>query len=155
MPRKIKIFVWLTLQNRLLTKIYRAKWRPAESTDCAMCQAEPESVKHLLLRCPATVRLWGELSRATGASLNYSSLTEFRDAMSNPAPLSAHALPNRFTRLLLPPGLWTIWRGRNGALFRGQRVYFENIWDTTLHLLQDWGRHLAGLSRVYYLEGEL
>ncbi|KAK1316814.1 hypothetical protein QJS10_CPA05g01062 [Acorus calamus] len=145
-PGKIKIFMWLVLQNRLLTKSYRAKWRPFEPTDCPMCNVEPETVEHLLIRCTMAARLWSEISRSTGMGLQLQGMTELRDTVQNPIP-SPHHLPVKFTRILIPAGLWAIWRTRNGVLFRGQRLYFENLWDTALQLIRDWGKHLAHNGR--------
>ncbi|KAK1273293.1 hypothetical protein QJS04_geneDACA013174 [Acorus gramineus] len=123
-----------------------------EPTDCALCNADPETVEHLLLRCPLGSRLWCELSRATGMRLQFQKLSKLRDALQTPATLSHH-LPAQFTRLLLPTGLWALWRTRNGVLFGGQRLYFKNLWDTALQLLKDRGKHLVGLSGVYHLGG--
>ncbi|KAK1311507.1 putative ribonuclease H protein [Acorus calamus] len=153
MPSKIKIFLWLALQNRLLTKMYRAKWRPTDPMNCELCQAKPETTEHLLLRCPWATRLWRELGRATGARLDFQALAELRVGISTSTGSTALALPAQLQLLLLPAGLWALWRTRNWILFRGHRLYFENIWDTTLHLLQEWGKHLVGLRNVYLSGG--
>jgi len=50
-PLKVKIFMWLTLQNSILTKdnLLKRKWKGSPA--CAFCQEE-ESVKHLFFECP-------------------------------------------------------------------------------------------------------
>ncbi|KAK1304512.1 hypothetical protein QJS10_CPB11g01333 [Acorus calamus] len=53
-------------------------------------------------------------------------MSDLRDALSS-AGTSTQALPAWVTQLLLPAGLWTLWRTRNEVLFRSQRLYFENI----------------------------
>ncbi|KAK1310061.1 hypothetical protein QJS10_CPA08g01032 [Acorus calamus] len=155
LPCKIKIFVWLVLQNRLLTKVYRAKWRPNDLTECGLCLGEPETVEHLLLTCPVANRLWAGLSTTTSNHFRFQSLPDLWEAMRSIAPSGGRTLQARFLNILIPAGLWAIWRTRNDATFRGQRVYFENIWDLALGLIQDWGRHLAGLKGVSYVGGRL
>ncbi|KAK1289956.1 hypothetical protein QJS10_CPB18g00521 [Acorus calamus] len=71
---------------------YRAKWRPSDPTECTFCQAEPETVEHLLLRCPFGARMWRELGKATGLRFQCQTMPEIRDALSS-AGTSTHALP--------------------------------------------------------------
>jgi hypothetical protein len=48
LPLKIKIFMWLTLQDSILTKDNLLKRKCKGSPACVFCQ-EAESVKHLML----------------------------------------------------------------------------------------------------------
>ncbi|KAK1282111.1 hypothetical protein QJS10_CPB22g00395 [Acorus calamus] len=36
-PRKIKVFLWLLSHERLLTRVYRSKWREGDPIQCALC----------------------------------------------------------------------------------------------------------------------
>ncbi|KAK1282217.1 hypothetical protein QJS10_CPB22g00388 [Acorus calamus] len=50
-PRKIKVFLWLLAQERLLTLTYRSKWRGGDDVQCKLCGAAPETVIHLFGEC--------------------------------------------------------------------------------------------------------
>ncbi|KAK1307792.1 hypothetical protein QJS10_CPA09g00582 [Acorus calamus] len=67
-PLKVKIFPWLLVRERLLTKAFRTKWCPADSTDCAFCGEEMEIVVHLFCHCRVSKGFWQMVSEAT--SLN-------------------------------------------------------------------------------------
>ncbi|KAK1302111.1 hypothetical protein QJS10_CPB12g01247 [Acorus calamus] len=116
---------------------------------------DPKTVDHLLLSCPVVTRLWSALSIATGNNFTFQSLPDLWEAMRSIAPSGGRNTQAHFLNLLIPAGLWALWRTRNETIFRGQRVYFENIWDLSLGLIQDWGRHLVGLKGVRYAGGRL
>ncbi|KAK1316063.1 hypothetical protein QJS10_CPA05g01626 [Acorus calamus] len=50
-PRKIKVFLWLLAQERLLTRTYRSKWRGGDDVQCGICGAAPETAIHLFGEC--------------------------------------------------------------------------------------------------------
>ncbi|KAK1322198.1 hypothetical protein QJS10_CPA03g01393 [Acorus calamus] len=45
---KIKAFTWLLFQEKILTKIARAKWSHQEDTMCSLCGSAEETVEHLV-----------------------------------------------------------------------------------------------------------
>jgi hypothetical protein len=74
-PLKVKIFMWLTLQNSILTKdnLLKRKWKG--SPKCAFCP-DTESVKHLMFECPVTKYVWSILAYIFGATVRPSSFTQ-------------------------------------------------------------------------------
>ncbi|KAK1317455.1 putative ribonuclease H protein [Acorus calamus] len=79
-PLKIKIFVWLVGQERILTKVYCAKWNPDISTQCVLCNGGEETVDHLFRECMAARGLWLRLGARCNHRLNYPSMGEFWEA---------------------------------------------------------------------------
>ncbi|KAK1272416.1 hypothetical protein QJS04_geneDACA010842 [Acorus gramineus] len=154
-PCNIKIFMWLALQGRLLTKVHRAKWRPEASVMCELCNAECETVEHLFLLCPMGVQLWEALSNLVGLQLRCASLNELWKVMSKTRARGDSKAQAGMESLLIPVGMWAIWTTRNSLIFSNQKFYFENLWESMIHLIQDWGKHLVGLKTVNYTRGTL
>ncbi len=59
-PLKVKVFGWLLLKRRLLTKDNLLKRGWTGDPECALCGMAAETVDHLFLRCPTTrsLLLW-------------------------------------------------------------------------------------------------
>ena len=51
-PLKIRVFLWLLLRRRLMTRSLRQRWDPYSSAECALCEALLEDCDHLFVRCP-------------------------------------------------------------------------------------------------------
>jgi hypothetical protein len=66
-PAKIQIFLWLVLDNAILTKdnMIRRKWQGDPS--CYFCPAN-ESVAHLLFDCNIAKVVWATFATCIGAS---------------------------------------------------------------------------------------
>lgn len=64
---KIKIFLWMTLNNAILTKdnMIKRKWQGDPS--CYFCY-QPESANHLLFQCSVAKAVWAIVAISLGAS---------------------------------------------------------------------------------------
>ncbi|KAK1262645.1 hypothetical protein QJS04_geneDACA001220 [Acorus gramineus] len=144
LPCKIKIFLWLVLQGQLLTKVYRAKWRPSELMNCALCGEMPESIEHLLLTCHRAVRFWDRFGTMAGFRCQFHNLNELWEVMFERLIQGEKSIQARFWCIVVPADLWALWRARNALIFRNQTFYMENLWEDSLFLLKDWGRYLVG-----------
>jgi hypothetical protein len=67
-PAKIKIFLWLVMNNAILTKdnLIRRKW--AGNPTCHFCD-EDESISHLLFQCSTAKVVWAVVAYAIGANI--------------------------------------------------------------------------------------
>jgi hypothetical protein len=80
MPLKIKLFTWLSLENKINTwDILCRKGRIGPSI-CLLCHGEEESSFHIFVTCPFTRRVWDRISVALhythfGMDLPYKSAT--------------------------------------------------------------------------------
>ncbi|KAK1320513.1 hypothetical protein QJS10_CPA03g02358 [Acorus calamus] len=63
--KKVKVFLWLLVHERLLTKVYRAKWRGDVQVGCGLCGEEVKSVVYLFCHCRVAQELWREIRNAT------------------------------------------------------------------------------------------
>ena len=55
---KIRIFVWLLLSQRLMTRSFRQRMAPNFTGDCALCGANLENCEHLFVLCPISQAVW-------------------------------------------------------------------------------------------------
>ena len=57
-PSKIRVFLWLLLQRRLMTRSLRQHLVSHSSAECAMCGAILKDCDHLFARCPFAQAVW-------------------------------------------------------------------------------------------------
>lgn len=62
LPLKIKCFLWLTLENKILTQDNYQKRGSVIVNCCILCGAALESMDHLLVGCPFTGLVWWKIS---------------------------------------------------------------------------------------------
>ena len=65
LPFKIKIFLWLVRQNRILTKDNLRKRGWQGDSSCHFCSHE-ESVNHLFVTCPFISQIWNWIAQFNG-----------------------------------------------------------------------------------------
>ncbi|KAK1300723.1 hypothetical protein QJS10_CPB13g01370 [Acorus calamus] len=120
-PLKVKIFLWLIFQQRVLTKSYRSKWRPHMDTTCE-CAADTEMVEHLFCSCPALLQLWNLISVATSSRVCIQNMEDLWTHMVLAPNLGDEAVQVKVARIIILAAVWAIWLIRNGVIFRNQRV---------------------------------
>ncbi|CAN1136739.1 Putative ribonuclease H protein At1g65750 [Linum perenne] len=54
-PNRIRHFLWLTIQNKLLTNDERRRRHLTEDGSCRRCGNQCEDVNHIMRECPAAV----------------------------------------------------------------------------------------------------
>ncbi|CAN1760047.1 Putative ribonuclease H protein At1g65750 [Linum perenne] len=60
-PQRIRHFLWLAAQNKLLTNEERCRRHLATSDECGGCNSAIESVIHVVRDCPVAKEIWYEL----------------------------------------------------------------------------------------------
>ncbi|CAN1127556.1 Putative ribonuclease H protein At1g65750 [Linum perenne] len=60
-PHRIKLFLWLGVNNRLITNAEKARRHLSTSTSCNRCGCPVETVSHVLRDCPIAVETWNRL----------------------------------------------------------------------------------------------
>ncbi|KAK1261141.1 hypothetical protein QJS04_geneDACA019039 [Acorus gramineus] len=154
-PLKIKIFSWLLYHNRVVTMVYRSKWNPTASTTCILCLEEPETTQHLFCQCRIARRLWDAIGDATGLSVGFQSLEDLWAAGKDLHRPGMGKVAAHISQSIVPAGTWAIWLSRNATLFRGSRIYWENMWELFCGFVRDWGRFIAGAREVHFDNGRL
>jgi hypothetical protein len=116
LPLKIKIFMWLVIQNSILTKdnLGKRKWKGNKS--CAFC-SENESVQHLFFECSTAKYVWSLLAHSLGAVCRPNSLEQYWTWVQNILPQA----PSMHT-VGLATVVWAIWRTRNNVCFNKKKM---------------------------------
>lgn len=115
-PLKIKIFIWLILKGRTLTKdnLFKRGWRKGD-TNCQFCDQQ-ETIQHLFFDCPMARLIWNIISCA----FDLKPVTD-----SNHLFGSWLAAFGKKLKLLVITGvavvLWAIWKTRNKACFEKKK----------------------------------
>lgn len=154
-PLKIKAFMWLVYQEKILTKSYISKWVPDIEKRCVLCGAEDETVTHLFIACPMVKQVWRWMSMAGGLGdsfTNLESLWQSGKSLRNPVDRSARA---KVSQILIPAVVWSTWLIRNHVVFRGSIPYAENIWESVIRMVSDWGVFCVGATSVRLIDGVL
>ncbi|KAK1277454.1 hypothetical protein QJS04_geneDACA016871 [Acorus gramineus] len=150
-PLKVHIFLWKMYQERLLTKVYRGKWASVEGSTCSLCEAGEETLIHLFLECTVGRELWRRLKELTGMEDNNLTLNALWEAGKKLRRKEDRSAAGKISQSFIPVVSWTIWLARNHRIFRGSRVYMENLWESVLNYIKTWGIVCAGASRVMYI----
>ena len=120
LPLKIKIFAWLLLRRRLMTRSLRQRLVPDSPVDCPMCARAMEDCPHLFFTCPFAQEVW--LAVNVGRIVTTSEEALWRS-------LSGGAFRRETEWLTIFATLWSIWTHRNEVIFRGCTPSV----DATLH----------------------
>ena len=105
LPLKIRIFGWLLVRPRLMTRAMRHHIVPRAVMNCPLCDGEIEDCSRLFFTCPMVQESW----QTTGAARpTVSSDEEF---------WSSFRRETAWRRVFAT--LWAIWIHRNEVIFRG------------------------------------
>ncbi|CAN1328315.1 Putative ribonuclease H protein At1g65750 [Linum perenne] len=61
-PSRIQYFLWLVLQNKLLTNAERKRRHLTDNNSCPRCNSHEESVSHVLRDCQFAANVWSALN---------------------------------------------------------------------------------------------
>jgi hypothetical protein len=116
LPAKIKIFLWLILNNAILTKdnMLRRKW--VGSPTCYFCNQE-ESVSHLFFQCSTVKAVWAIIAQCIGADDIPKSFDQSWRWCNKWLPLG-----EQFHTFGIAAVCWAIWKTRNKACFEGKLI---------------------------------
>lgn len=111
-PLKIRAFLWLVLNHRVLTRDVMGRKGWIGDHTCSLCGAADETASHLFLQCPQTQLLWSWVHSQGDWHLNLTSLDELWEGCQT---LTGNELRNHLT--LLGALLWVVWGERNRLTF--------------------------------------
>ena len=113
LPMKLKVFLWLTLQDRLptKTKMKERKWKGEQG--CTIC-GEPETLNHILFSCVVAPFTWTCLKEAFDWDRIPSNWGDFTEVW---LPLGAREYQYKlFTFAFV---FWGLWNVRNKCSIEG------------------------------------
>ncbi|KAJ1690987.1 hypothetical protein LUZ63_015142 [Rhynchospora breviuscula] len=135
-PLKVRIFLWLLLQNRLLTQenLLLRGWPAIQS--CITCQTPTmETAPHLFIHCPFAHRLWDMLqTRLNLPVINFT------------ADLVGFWLTNRSLLgdqwdIIWAAASWALWKERNARIFSAETSIQSKLLGNIIKDMAAWTIH--------------
>lgn len=116
-PTNIKIFLWMVINNAILTKdnMIKRKW-PGDPT-CFFCKST-ESVDHLLFQCSMAKAIWAIVVVCIGASNVPNSIIQSWNWCEH---WLSHG--KQFHTLGIAAICWAIWKTRNKICFEDKKIH--------------------------------
>ena len=136
-PLKIKIFGWLLLRQRLMTRSFCQRICPGSSAECPLCAGVIEDYSHLFFECQYAQATW---RAAATSNLDFYTAECFWCSIAwGPFRCTAewHTI---FTNL------WAIWLHRNEVVFRGRSKSVDVIQHNARGIAYSWNRGGSSLS---------
>lgn len=132
-PLKIKVFLWLLKQDKILTKsnLLQKGWHG--NPNCLFCGAL-ETADHLFAQCPFTTAIWSWIARHNNFTYNCNSINDLW-LIDSCIPLKDVLL----VELLRVATLWNIWLARNKLCFNDSAMpSLANIGSSIISLASYW-----------------
>jgi hypothetical protein len=137
LPQKIKVFIWLVVRNKILTKDNLKKRSWHGSSECCFCGGL-ESIEHLFFKCSIARFVWRVIQIALNLDFIPKSIGELCDRWLNKSK-------DRISNLMIfrcGAVFWAIWRTRNDCFF-GDKILLDpaNIIFLCCFWLDSWAIH--------------
>ncbi|KAL7198649.1 hypothetical protein ACSBR2_021034 [Camellia fascicularis] len=127
-PSKAQFFSWLAWKGRINSSDYLHRigiLNAVVNSDCVFCQAEVESLNHVLLLCPFAWKVWSNLMKWWG--LLWVSPSSVVMLMHWWLGWKSRKKEKQVWRSILIAALWSLWKCRNDYLFNGQQHTCEDL----------------------------
>ena len=111
LPLKIKVFTWLLLRRRLMTRYQRQHMVPDSPVECPLCAGAMEDCLHLFFACPLVQAVWQVATSEEAFWRSLSGRTFCHEA----------EWQNIFVTL------WFLWTHKNEVIFRGCTPFVDVI----------------------------
>ncbi|KAK1301881.1 hypothetical protein QJS10_CPB12g00754 [Acorus calamus] len=130
-------------------------WQRRHLTQISLACGNPNNIwKPKIPRKIKAQELWGMAGDATSLASFHDLAGMWAADVVLGAQLEA-GTRRRVAHLIVPVCTWTIWLTRKDVIFKGARVYTENMWAMASMLVRDWVRGLAGTMGVILGGGEI
>ncbi|KAL4568398.1 hypothetical protein LXL04_024009 [Taraxacum kok-saghyz] len=137
LPRKVNVFLWRLLLNRLPTRWnLNARGVPLDNIMCAVCAAVPDQVSHLFFGCSIAMDLWEKVRRWCQIHIPiFSTLEEVWDWIDVHQGFSNHKV---VLEVLIGSLLWIIWTYRNATIFGDGSYRRDMLFDNLTKFSFNW-----------------
>jgi hypothetical protein len=117
LPYKIKVFLWLIMYKKILTKdnLFKRHWHG--NLDCAFCGLS-ESIDHLFFQCSVARFVW----RIFQIAFNLNSIPRDTADLFGPWINSFGKTKKKLVLFGCGAALWAIWRTRNDCCFNANLI---------------------------------
>lgn len=111
-PPRIHIFVWLLVNNKLLTRYNLSKQRHVDDMSCLLC-SENKAINYLVLECVVAKAIWNYISDILGVEVSRS--------FDSIAKWWINEKKNSLISIFSFATLWCIWTFRDEMCFQALR----------------------------------
>jgi hypothetical protein len=133
---KVSIFLWLTIQNRILTWDNLWKRGFIGPSICPLCQQQEETMEHLFNHCNYSEIIWDMgtqvMRRSNRNRASIISTVENWDSISYQNPIL-----DRIWQLLPGFTMWKIWKERNKRIFHSMTSPPLSTWERIMNLIRE------------------
>lgn len=112
-PHRVRFFVWLALQDRLMTNANRFIRGLTDDPRCFFCGETEENVDHILRRCPVATSVWRKFPGMNDDELFGKNCNDW--IASNIQPVDDTRDPN--WPMVFTHTIWWLWKWRNNRCF--------------------------------------
>lgn len=135
-PMKVRIFMWLFMDNRLLTQeILHMRACPVD-TGCALCNSrEMETRDHIFWECTYASAFWQGLCARFNV-LRPGTVSVGEAWLKGRKSLDTSA--KRLWDTMWAAGAWALWKERNRRTFSGTTKPFINLIDVAMVDIHNW-----------------
>ncbi|KAK9013062.1 hypothetical protein V6N11_041084 [Hibiscus sabdariffa] len=140
---RIRMFVWLTLMQRLMTNVERCRRGLSSNAPCLSCGCVSETIIHILRDCPPTRLFWlSILPPESCGSFFAATLDDWVTANIR----EVHNLQGStiLWACLFPTLLWQLWKRRNDFIFTNTCLPLPAIYRISVA----WAKHFAEVSEA-------
>ena len=141
MPRCIKIFTWLLLQNRLWTcdRLQRCGW--PNNYFCPLCVRNLETMHHLIWSCPLAREVWERVAARRGCQqFHPRQQVQEESVIATLQRMAASTQPaqRRASNATMLLTCWELWQERNRCVFKGKIPLVQDIVQAIEHSIELW-----------------
>ena len=139
-PLKIKVFAWLLLRQRLMTRSRLQRMVPDTLVDCSLCARAVEDYQHLFFVCPLAQIC---VCQATGVGrlMATSEETFWRS-------LGGGTFRHEIKWQTIFATSWSLWIHKNEVIFRGRTPSADAILHSARGFASVWHRGGLGPSTI-------
>ena len=138
-PLKIKVFAWLLLRRRLMTRSGLQRMVPNAQVECPLCARAMEDCQHLFFVCPLAQTVWQE----TRVGRLVATLEE---AFWRSLGRGTFRREVEWQTIFVT--LWSLWIHRNEGIFRGRTQSADAILHSARGFTFFWQRGGLGPSTI-------
>lgn len=113
-PQRIRLFLWLATQDRLMTNGNRFLRQITDHPRCLVCGEVEENTSHILRDCPMARVVWRKMEVPQRVYMNRASISEW---ISSNLTMEAGNIGKEWARVFAVT-CWWLWRWRNERCFK-------------------------------------
>lgn len=144
-PPSVKVFLFLLLNDRLLTKEVMIRRHFNCSAMCILCDADNlESAIHLFLQCPFAIEIWEGLCNYLGCHMPIGAQSVQDLWYDASIRYRGNVRAKKRWDVFFAAGCWAIWRQRNQKIFEQRGASADVVIQWIIREATLWEKHCTG-----------